>query len=233
MILKPSTSTVLSDPKHRYALAASGLSTGMNILDVGGYNDRRALIASILGNDFGYVAVNDSAAWYGDAKSEIYDGHTLPYEDKVFDAAISIDTLEHIDRQHRAHFISEMIRVSKKVIVVAPFSDPSRPTLEPLFAKISKLLNVEVKPAAMEHIEKGLPTLDDIRTYFADQNYNIEFGTDYAKFWQMIFLQLIVNAIGRGKSRRTNELLQRIFEKRLKGSKPRDRGNSYRVMVST
>lgn len=234
MILKPTPSTILSDPEHRYALAAQKLSPATSILDVGGYNDRKVLIAKVLGDDFRYQAVNSSTAWYGDqAEAKQYDGHRLPFEDQKFDYAISVDTLEHIDPQDRAAFIKEMSRVGKKVVLVTPFSDPARPTLEPTFARISKILRVEVKPSLKDHLEKGLPTLDEIKSYFCDQDYSMEFGTNYVKFWQMIFLQLVFNAIGRQKSKGVNETIRRIFEKKLKNSTLLNKNSAYRVIFST
>ena len=234
MIIKLAPSTVLSDPEHRYALAAKKLYPDTSILDVGGYNDRRRLIASVIGDDFKYKAVNNSTAWYGDqVKAEYYDGNHLPFENQQFDVAISIDTLEHIDPKHRATFIAEMIRVSKKVVLVAPFRDPPKLTLEPVFARISELLRVAVKPSLKEHIEKGLPALDEIRSYFRGQDYSMEFGTDYVKFWQMIFLQLAANAIGRQRSKKVNEILRKIFEERLNTNAPLNKSNAYRVIIST
>jgi hypothetical protein len=234
MIINSAPSTVLSDPEHRYALAARKLSPQESVLDVGGYNDRRELIAKVIGNNFRYTPINSSSAWYGDSvTSESFDGNCLPYKDMEFDTAISVDTLEHVDPKDRASFIAEMIRVSNNIVLVTPFRDTSRPTLEPTFARISKLLKVEVKPSVKEHVEKGLPTLDKIRSYMGNQPFNIKFGTDYTKFWQMIFLQLVLNAIGRGKSKKINKLVQSIFEERLKTEESLDRSTAYRVIVST
>lgn len=66
MIIRPSSSIGLSDPENRYALAAQKLSAGIRGLDIGGYNDRKQLIANVIGNNFGYQAINNSAAWYGE-----------------------------------------------------------------------------------------------------------------------------------------------------------------------
>jgi len=234
MLIKPTHSTVLSDPEHRYALVAQKLQKGTSVLDVGGYNDRRKLIARVIGDDFQYTAINTSGAWYDDkTKYTKYDGLRLPFENQQFEVAISVDTLEHIDHKDRQLFVTEMTRVGQKVVLVAPFSDPSRSTLEPSFARISKVLGVEVKPSIEEHIKKGLPTLNDIEAYFVGQNFAIEFGTDYTKFWQMIFLQLVVNVIGRKRSKKTNELVQKIFEARLQQANSLDKSKAYRVIVST
>ncbi|HJZ05716.1 hypothetical protein A2634_04970 [Candidatus Amesbacteria bacterium RIFCSPHIGHO2_01_FULL_48_32] len=42
-----------------------------------------------------------------------YRGYTLPLPDRSFDVCICVDTLEHIPAQHRSHFMSELLRVTK------------------------------------------------------------------------------------------------------------------------
>lgn len=90
------------------------------ILDVGGYKGKTAEFHT---DDEVYIC--DIL----DVKEKNYvkgDGRKLPFTDAEFDFVVSFDTYEHVPREDRRRFVSELIRVSKRgIILAAPFDDKS------------------------------------------------------------------------------------------------------------
>ena len=55
-------------------------------------------------------------------------GVQLPFRDGAFDLVCSLDTLEHIPREHRPAFLSELLRVTRDGLYVAfPFDSAQQP----------------------------------------------------------------------------------------------------------
>lgn len=51
-------------------------------------------------------------------KTVLIQGDSLPLEDNTFDVIISLDTLEHIPKDKRPNFLSEIKRVAKKTVLL-------------------------------------------------------------------------------------------------------------------
>ncbi len=51
-------------------------------------------------------------------KTVVIHGDSLPFEDNTFDVVISLDTLEHIPKDKRQKFLSEIKKVAKKTILL-------------------------------------------------------------------------------------------------------------------
>lgn len=51
-------------------------------------------------------------------KTAVIHGDCLPFESNSFDVVISVDTLEHIPKDKRAKFITELKRVTKKTVLL-------------------------------------------------------------------------------------------------------------------
>lgn len=70
------------------------------------------------------IADDGAAASLGDnplgLRVDLYDGHTLPYPDRHFDAVISNSVIEHVPPSARARFVAEMLRVGRYVFVQTP-----------------------------------------------------------------------------------------------------------------
>ena len=104
----------------------------------------------------------------GDAWRVCADASRLPFSDNSFDAAISLDTVEHLPRILRAPFLSELKRIAKKAVVVTcPIQSPAE---EYKGRDFDVRLQTEiigrqgVQPGWLEeHIECGHPTLDELR----------------------------------------------------------------------
>jgi hypothetical protein len=53
----------------------------------------------------------------------MYDGTNIPFQDEVFDVAVSMDALEHVPLVEIPALVGEMVRVSKLVITSMPVAD--------------------------------------------------------------------------------------------------------------
>jgi hypothetical protein len=85
----------------------------------------------------------------------------LIFNDKSFDIAVTVDVLEHLNQDSREKAIKEMIRVSRKWVILAlPFSGQTEKyedKLNQLFIKKYGKGNI----ALDEHIKQGLPIFSE------------------------------------------------------------------------
>ena len=97
-----------------------------------------------------------------------YDGQKFPFADKQFDYVVSVDVLEHINKENRSPFIQELIRVSKtKVILVFPEGKYS------VWAeKLLSLVYFRKNMFLLEHEKLGLPTSREVKDCLEKSNYN-------------------------------------------------------------
>lgn len=142
------------------------------ILDLGGYNGA----ARELLND--NVTILDV---FEDDKLEDYikvDSVNIPKPDNSFDIVISTDVIEHINRDDRAKFINEAVRVAKYgVVILAPFDHgDGEVTREELYA--DSMYQGETGDGYIwlkEHREYGLPKRSWIEKFLKNK------GVSYAR----------------------------------------------------
>jgi len=88
----------------------------------------------------------------------------LPFADSSFDAVLSSDTIEHLQPEQRILAVKEMLRVSKKWIVIgAPFKSPCVEFAEEKINALYQKCFKKSHPWLMEHIEHNLPDINFIR----------------------------------------------------------------------
>jgi len=91
------------------------------------------------------------------------DGCHLPIRPGSCDMAISIDTLEHISKPNRPHFLDELLRVTADyVIVAAPFSEKGVAEAEQLVYDFADRILIMKNEFLAEHIQYGIPDLEDV-----------------------------------------------------------------------
>lgn len=84
----------------------------------------------------------------------------MPFRDGEFDVVTCIDTLEHIAPADRAGFLSELVRVSKQIVVVgAPFYHEATARLEHHLNEAYRTVTGQEHPWLGEHVCYGLPDL--------------------------------------------------------------------------
>jgi hypothetical protein len=92
----------------------------------------------------------------------IYLGNRLPLIDSSFDIVVSLDTIEHLHKNSRITFLSELYRVAKKaVILCAPFGTPEHLAYEKEILN-SGILDGDSLTYLTEHLEFGLPFPNEI-----------------------------------------------------------------------
>ena len=106
-------------------------------------------------------------------KPVVIEGDNLPFEDDSFDVVISVDTLEHVPKPKREHFLHELKRVCKDTILMHfVMHDPQRKFLSrnadlrfqdwyvQHFNKphVWTAEHLKIEPPSCQEIEKTLPT---------------------------------------------------------------------------
>lgn len=140
------------DTYERHRLVSSQLEDpGLRVVDVGGRKGQLRFFCSnpiiVLNLDQGDVIAN---------------GLDLPFKAGAFDAAVSLDVLEHIAVQNRGQLVSELLRVARtKVIFCAPYGSPQHEEVE---RELERGLAQKGITHVMlsEHVRFGLPTPSEI-----------------------------------------------------------------------
>ncbi len=162
------------DQYQRYRLAADMLrelagGAAISVLEAGGWPPQLpdflpgfavTVLDKVEAREPGYVK--------GDAAA-------MPFPDRHFDAAVSLDTLEHVEPDRRAQFITELGRVARSfVIIAAPFAgDEVRSADRAVFEFIRSHAGYEQR-FLKEHLELGLPALDATRERMAALGLDVQ-----------------------------------------------------------
>lgn len=99
----------------------------------------------------------------------------LPFDDKSFGAAISLDTLEHVPPETRNDFILELCRVAGScVVLAAPFaSDAVKSADRAVYEFILAHAGYE-QEFLKEHVEAELPDLVNTMVFMVDQGLDVQ-----------------------------------------------------------
>lgn len=140
----------------------------MDILDVGGYEGKLGWFLP----HHTRLTILDQKPAPEDAKTLHIQGDArrIPFPDGHFDLVISSDMLEHVAVQDRGTVLREMLRVSARhVILAAPFQSIYTEKAEE-FINQQFLENAgQPHPFLKEHLEFGLPELDQVEQILAEQ----------------------------------------------------------------
>jgi hypothetical protein len=140
-----------ADTWERHFFVARFAAGAKTVLDVGGIAEQ---LASFM-PEAEVTALN-----VGDERADAhFDGLRIPHPDDAFDAVVSLDVLEHIDRESRALHVSELARVAaRRIVLCCPLGTPEHVAAERELAGWYRETVGASHRFLEEHIEKGLPT---------------------------------------------------------------------------
>ena len=154
------------------------------ILDAGG---RNGYLSSFLHNDEIHIidirSGNESNYVIGDVTK-------APYKESSFDIVVSSDVYEHVPTSERLKFISELLRVSKNIVILgAPFDSKEVKDAEVKACNYFKEITGEPHPWLLEHIENGLPSKDDLENFLKENDFDyLTFKTNNISNWFLMQL---------------------------------------------
>lgn len=130
----------------------------------------------------------------------------FPFKNDEFDAVIAVDSIEHFPKQKRPVALKEMLRVSKKhIIITAPFKITrwDRRVLKKWPNNSATYINVK------EHLDSGFPDESEIKSVFKKCRINRVYGIHSALEY---FIKLLEMSIaGKVFSRSVLKLFLPIF----------------------
>jgi SAM-dependent methyltransferase len=152
---------VLSAPDtwERHLIVADLVGAPADLVDVGGLPGQ---LASFLpGTRVLAVNVDEPA-------DLIVPTDALPFADGAFEASTSLDVLEHIAPDDRARFVREMLRVTRgRAVLCCPLGSPEHREAEHEIQAWYRSVAGNGHPWLTDHLSKGLPTLEELRSCFA------------------------------------------------------------------
>jgi hypothetical protein len=163
----------------------------LRALDVGGFfRSRRGMgtlpLVRFLPQDdvFAVDLVAESLPNYALAS-----GLSLPFGDRAFDLVASCDTLEHIQPPSRSAFVDELLRVTRRYLVI------TTPVANPLTDAAERILHEHIAAHGghsrelQEHLDHPLPSLDKLRAQLAKRGLEaVDLADGYLPHWLTMML---------------------------------------------
>lgn len=95
--------------------------------------------------------------------------------DNTFDLVIAMDVYEHIPNSKREFFLNEINRVASiGVLLCFPYFSIQNQGAEKRANQFYQLMYGKSHRWLSEHLENGLPTIDELKNYLTMNNYNYE-----------------------------------------------------------
>jgi hypothetical protein len=147
------------DTLERHLVVAKLIGAPRTVVDVGG--DPGQLAGALPGTAITAVNVQPPA-------DLLVDPGPLPFCDRSIEAVTSLDTLEHVPPADRAAFVAELLRIcAERLVLCCPLWSPEHEASEREMQAWHTERTGEPHPWLAEHLEHGLPKLEDLRAWFA------------------------------------------------------------------
>lgn len=158
------TTIMFFDQYQRYHTAAEIIRTlsegcaSSRILEVGA-NEHRDLGKELPDADIFYTDLHLPESMEGDDHCFTADATDLRgVEDGAYDFCVAMDVFEHIPKERRKPFLTELYRVCKTAAVICfPYNAPAVAQAEHEVNNMHRELSGEDHPWLVEHIANGLP----------------------------------------------------------------------------
>jgi hypothetical protein len=109
----------------------------------------------------------------------LYDGMALPFCDGAFDAAVSLDTIEHLPPEKRPFFAGELLRVARRLVLVAvPYGSQTHRELEQRALTAYREAQGTDHEYLKQHVDNGLPDETDMQDLFPGMSLRMGFCGD-------------------------------------------------------
>jgi len=142
------------DVFERHKTVARAIKPKETVLDVGGGVDA---LKRFIDNE---VSVSNLQS--GDV---LADGRNLPFKNNSFEVVTSVDVLEHVPQKDRKRFVEELLRVSKKkVILSVPLGTKQHLEAEKKILSFLEKRGIESE-YLKEHVQRGLPKEEELKKY--------------------------------------------------------------------
>jgi SAM-dependent methyltransferase len=155
------------DTWERHLIVADLVGTPADLIDVGGLPGQLARFLP----DTRVLAVNVQ-----EPADLVVPKDRLPFADGAFEAATSLDVLEHIPAPDRPRFVAEVLRVARRrAVLCCPLGSPEhRAAEEEISAWYREIAHAD-HPWLAEHIINQLPTLEELKAAAADYPGTVRF----------------------------------------------------------
>ncbi|MBK8293804.1 MAG: methyltransferase domain-containing protein [Solirubrobacterales bacterium] len=164
------------DTFERHTLIGRLAGSPASVLDVGGIKGELSLFLP----DSAITTINMA----GEDADAHFDGDRLPFGDQSFDAAVSLDVLEHIPAAGRVRHITELVRVARRcVIICCPLGSPEHIAAEAELAAEYATMTGERHRFLDEHLERGLPSEEELRSLgeASGRTWRLRFHGDFRR----------------------------------------------------
>jgi GT2 family glycosyltransferase len=166
----------------------------LKILDVGGFHigkDGKPWLPAVNFLSSHDVLVIDTIESAVDSYMKS-DGRKLPFDDNSFDFVLTNDVLEHVNPNDREGFLNEILRVSKKYLIVNnPYYTSKNVMAEKIFNEyMIHALNSQHEMLS-EHLMYGLPRIDFMENVFrkSQKSYAYYKSGDIDNWMQFMILR--------------------------------------------
>lgn len=146
----------------------------LRILEVGA-NEHRNLEVFLPTDEITYLDIKLPDGLLSDPQFILGDATQMDFPDNHFDIIVALDVYEHIPGELRKKFIDELYRVSSSLfILTAPFHSKHVVEAESRVNSVFKSFFNEDFIWLAEHIEFGLPKIEQLTEYLEEKKMNFE-----------------------------------------------------------